>query len=113
MPTGDMVSLSAIIGLLVAACSIAAFLLGRRKEANLEGKNSGIMESEIKNISRQIQDMKESFDKVNTKLEVGDEKREREYRETIIKVTELLQNYKSLHKRVDCIEDKVNNIIMR
>ena len=108
MTTVDISLLVVLIGLVVSACSIAAFFLGRKKEATAEGQKSGVIESDIKNISRQMEDMKNSFDRMNLKMDTVDEKRETEYRNMLVSVTELTSSYKSLHKRVDTIEQKLN-----
>ena len=104
----DISMLVILVGLVVSACSIAAFFLGRKKEANTEGQKSGAIETDIRNISRQMEDMKNSFDKMNLKMDTVDEKRETEYRNMLVSVTELTSSYKSLHKRVDTIEQKLD-----
>ena len=104
----DISLLVIIVGLVVSACSIAAFFLGRKKEATAEGNKSGVIESDIKNISRQMEEMKTSFDRMNLKMDTVDEKRESEYRTMLVSVTELTSSYKSLHKRVDAIEQKLD-----
>lgn len=102
----DITLLVTVVGLIVSVCSIAAFFLGRKKEASSEGRNTGILETDIKNISRQLQDMRVSFDRLSIKIETVDERRENEYRELFVQVTELKSSYKSLHKRLDAIEAK-------
>lgn len=104
----DISILVILVSLVVSACSIAAFFLGRKKEATAEGQKSGAIETDIRNISHQMEDMKNSFDKMNLKMDTVDEKRETEYRNMLVSVTELTSSYKSLHKRVDTIEQKLN-----
>ena len=104
----DISLLVVLIGLVVSACSIAAFFLGRKKEATQDGQKSGAIETDIKNISRQIDEMKNSFDRMNLKMDTVDEKRETEYRNMLVSMTELSSSYKSLHKRVDAIEQKLD-----
>jgi len=108
MTTIDISLLVMLIGLVVSACSIAAFFLGRKKEAAQEGQESGALQTDIKNISRQIDEMKISFDKLNLKLDTVNEKRENEYRTMLVNVTELTSCYKALHQRVDAIEQKLD-----
>lgn len=106
--TIDFPTLTVIVGLFVSGCSIAAFVLGRKKEATTEGKRCGILETDIKNISNQIGEMKNSFDRMNIKLDAAEEKRELEYRNMLVSMTELSTNYSSLHSRVDKIEKKLD-----
>ena len=108
MTTVDISLLVVLIGLVVSACSIAAFFLGRKKEATQDGQKSGVIESDIKNMSRQMEEMKNSFDRMNLKMDTVDEKRESEYRNMLVSITELSSSYKSLHKRVDAIEQKLD-----
>ncbi len=108
MTTIDISLLVMLIGLVVSACSIAAFFLGRKKEATQKGQESGALQTDIKNISRQIDEMKCSFDRLNLKLDIVDEKRENEYRTMLVSVAELTSSYKALHQRVDVIEQKLN-----
>ena len=86
-------------------CSI---LFREKKEATQDGQKSGAIETDIKNISRQIDEMKTSFDRMNLKMDTVDEKRESEYRTMLVSVAELTSSYKSLHKRVDAIEQKLD-----
>ena len=108
MTTVDISLLVVLIGLVVSACSIAAFFLGRKKEATQDGQKSGAIETDIKNISRQVDEMKTSFDRMNLKMDTVDEKRESEYRTMLVSVAELTSSYKSLHKRVNAIEQKLD-----
>lgn len=108
MTTVDISLLVVLIGLVASACSIAAFFLGRKKEATQDGQKSGAIQTDIKNISRQMNEMKTSFDTMNLKMDTVDEKRESEYRTMLVSVTELTSSYKSLHKRVDAIEQKLD-----
>lgn len=110
METVDISLLVVLVGLVVSTCSIAAFFLGRKKEATYDGQKSGAIETDIKNISRQVDEMKTSFDRMNLKMDTVDEKRECEYRTMLVSVTELSASYESLHKRVDTIEQKIDFI---
>ena len=109
MTTIDISLLVMLISVVVSACSIAAFFLGRKKEAAQEGQKSGALQTDIRNISRQIDEMKCSFDRLNLKLDTVNEKRENEYRTMLVNVTELTSCYKALHQRVDAIEQKLEN----
>lgn len=109
----DISVLVIIIGLVVSSCSIAAFFLGRKKEATAEGNKSGIIESNVKSIFCQLTEIKTSFDRMSLKMDQMDEKRESEYRNMLVGMTELSASYKSLHKRVDAIEHKIEFITER
>jgi len=108
MDNASIFILASLLGIAVSICSITAFYIGRKKEAVGEGKANGVLETDIKNISTQLKEMKEAFDKLSGKMDMVDEKRESEYRAMLIKTTELDASYKSLHRRVDEVEKRLN-----
>lgn len=107
----DNSTVAILLSISVSVCSILAFLLGRKKEASQDGKRSGVIETDIRNMSLQVTEMKKSLDVINDKLADSNEKRETEYRHMLVQMTELSSSYKSLHKRVDAIEQKCDIIV--
>ena len=100
----DGVTLTGIIGIagfISTLMSIAAFWLGQKKAASPEGKDKGLMESDMNNLKEAMKTLTKSFDTLTIKLETQDEKREKDYREMLISLTEVKSSYKSLHIRVD------------
>ena len=96
-----------LLVILVAICSIAGFLLGRKKEATDSGKTQGSIETNLKNMADQLGKMSMSLEKMNDKIDTTNELREKEYRELLIMQTKLDSSYRSLHKRVDFLYDKL------
>ena len=96
-----LTSVIAIAGFISTLMSIAAFWLGQKKAASCEGKDRGVMESDVNNIKDSIKALTNSFDTLTIKLETQDERREKEYREMLISLTEVKSSYKALHTRVD------------
>lgn len=91
----------AIVALCCSVCSIASFLLGRRKVAQDEGKEEGSLATDLKYIKDTIKDTTKSLDALNVKLDAQNKQREEDYRDLLVKFTELKSSYKSLHIRVD------------
>ena len=87
----------AFVALCCSLCSIAAFLLGRRKAAQDEGKEEGSLKTDIQYIKDTIRDTTKSLDALSLKLDAQDKQREEDYRQLLIQITELKSSYKSLH----------------
>lgn len=111
----DWVTLFAI---LTAVISIASFFLGRSKASVQKGKEEGCQESELKHVSDAMSKMEKAIEGLSTKIDISNERmaskidgankeREMEYREMLIKATRLEESYKSLHLRVDFMENKL------
>lgn len=98
----------AVVGLCCSFCSIAAFLLGRRKVAQDEGKEEGTLATDLKYIKETIKDTTKSLDALNVKLDAQGKQREQDYRDLLVQITELKSSYKSLHIRVDDMQRRIN-----
>lgn len=91
----------AVVALFCSLCSIASFLLGRRKVAQDKGKEEGSLKTDIQYIKDTIRDTTKSLDALSLKLDAQDKQREEDYRQLLIQITELKSSYKSLHIRLD------------
>lgn len=100
-------ALAAVVALLCSICSVASFLLGRRKVAQDEGKEEGSLKTDLKYIKETVRDTTRSLDALALKLDAQDKQREEDYRQMLIQLTELKSSYKSLHIRMDNLERRV------
>ena len=99
---------AAVIALCCSLCSVASFLLGRRKVAQDEGKQEGSLATDLKYIKDTIKDTTKSLDALNIKLDAQNKQREEDYRGLLVEITELKASYKSLHIRVDEMHRRIN-----
>ena len=98
----------AVVALCCSLCSVASFLLGRRKVAQDEGKQEGSLATDLKYIKETIRDTTKSLEALNVKLDAQNKQREEDYRDLLVQLTELKASYKSLHIRVDNISRRVD-----
>ena len=98
----------AVVALCCSLCSVASFLLGRRKVAQDEGKQEGSLATDLKYIKETIRDTTKSLESLNVKLDAQNKQREEDYRDLLVQLTELKASYKSLHIRVDNISRRVD-----
>lgn len=98
----------AVVAFCCSLCSVASFLIGRRKVAQDEGKQEGTLATDLKYIKETIRDTTKSLDALNVKLDAQNKQREEDYRDLLVKLTELNSSYKSLHIRVDELQRRVD-----
>lgn len=101
-------AVAAVLALCCSLCSVASFLLGRRKVAQDEGKEEGGLATDLKYIKETIKDTTKSLDALNVKLDAQNKQREADYRDLLVQFTELKASYKSLHIRLDNISRRVD-----
>ena len=101
-------AVAALVALLCSTCSIASFVLGRRKAAQDEGKQEGSLATDLSYIKETMKDTTKSLDALSLKLDEQNKQREEDYRDMLVKFTELKASYKSLHTRVDEIQRRIN-----
>jgi uncharacterized protein YlxW (UPF0749 family) len=97
----------ALLLIVVGVISVAAFFLGRKKEATESGLKQGTLISDISYIKQTMDDMKSSVDKLDRKLDDNRKETEKEIRDLLVSYAELNSSYKSLHKRIDALEQKL------
>lgn len=98
----------AVVALCCSICSIASFLIGRKNAAKDQGQKEGSLKTDIQYIKETIRDTTKSLDALSIKLDAQDKKREEDYRDMLIQLTELKSNYKSLHIRVDEMNRRID-----
>lgn len=89
--------------------SIYSVYSARTKESQNNGVDEGIMATDIKYIKESLDDIKSSVANLEQKVENKYAQLENDVKELLISNTELKQSYKSLHRRVDEFEKKLNN----
>lgn len=101
-------AVAAVLALCCSLCSVASFLFGRRQVAQDEGKEEGSLSTDLQYIKENIKDTTKSLEALNTKLDAQSQQREGEYRDMLVRFTELKASYKSLHHRVDEIQRRID-----
>lgn len=100
--------LAALVALVCSFCSIASFLLGRKKQAQDAGKQEGSVATDLKYIKETIKDTTKSLEALTIKLDTQDKQREQDYRDLLVQITELKSSYKSMHIRVDELQRRID-----
>lgn len=98
----------AVVAFSCSLCSVASFVLGRRKVAQDEGKQEGSLATDLKYIKETIKDTTKSLEALTIKLDAQSKQREEDYRDMLIQLTELKSSYKSLHIRVDEMQRRID-----
>ena len=98
----------AVVAFCCSLCSVASFLLGRKKIALDEGKEEGTLATDLRYIKDTIKDTTKSLEALTTKLDAQGKQREADYRELLVKFTELKVSYDSLCNRVDTMEAEIS-----
>lgn len=98
--------LIALLGVLCSICSVASFYLGRKKALTEESERKGSLLTDIQYIKESLQKNTAATDKMAEKLEKMDSKQEKDYRDLLVKFTELNTHYESLEARLSRLEQK-------
>lgn len=86
----------ALLGVCCSLCSLASFYFGRRQAATAEAKEEAKVSLDLKYIKDTVQKQTESLNSLSTKLDTQSQQREKEYRELLVKFTELETKHKLL-----------------
>lgn len=100
-------AVAAVLALVVALCSIASFYIGRQKASHEDGEEEGGLRTDIKYIKDTVRDQTKSIEHLSTKIDEQSQKNEQDYRDLLVRFTELKSSYKSLHIRVDTMEQTI------
>lgn len=104
MENMSWVLLVGIASLIATLCTIAGFLLGRRKEAVEQGQQEGSFTADIKYIKTTMTDLKATVDKLDTKIDTNQEKLNDEYKQLLIEVIKLKEISSELQQRIAKLE---------
>lgn len=101
-------AIAAVMALCCSLCSVASFYFGRRKAATDDAEEEGSLKTDINYIKETIKETTKSIESLSLKMDRSDSKREEDYRQLLVNMTELKASYKSLHIRVDNIEKQID-----
>ena len=101
MSWGLLVGMASLIATL---CTIAGFLLGRRKEAIAEGQQDGTFKADITYIKNTMTDLKTSVEKLDNKIDSNQEKLNDEYRQLLVEVVKLKEASSEMQQRIGKLE---------
>ena len=101
MSWGLLVGMASLIATL---CTIAGFLLGRRKEAVAEGQQDGTFKADITYIKNTMTDLKTSVEKLDNKIDSNQEKLNDEYRQLLVEVVKLKEASAEMQQRIGKLE---------
>ena len=97
----------AIIGLCCSLCSIAAFVLGRKKSVADDAEAQGSFKTDLQYIKDTVRDNAKSVDTLSAKLDAQSAQREAEYRQMLVQSTELSVKYDLLSSDVSSIKKEI------
>jgi len=100
-------AVAAVLSLIVALCSVTSFYVGRKQASKQEGQEEGGLRTDITYIKDTVKDQVKSIDALSQKIDAQGEKAEKDYRDLLVRFTELKSSYKSLHIRVDNLEETI------
>lgn len=106
MENMSWVLLGGIASLVATVCTIAGFLLGRKKEAVEEGQKEGSVSADLSYIKHTMTDLKISVEKLDNKIDNNQEKLNNDYKQLLIEVTKLKENTKELQIRIEKLEQQ-------
>lgn len=98
---GLLVGMASLIATL---CTIAGFLLGRRKEAVAEGQQDGTFKADITYIKNTMTDLKTSVEKLDNKIDSNQEKLNDEYKQLLVEVVKLKESSAEMQQRIVKLE---------
>ena len=99
--------LIALLGVCCSICSIAAFFIGRRKAATDEAREEARVSLDLKYIKDTMRDQTKSLESLTLKLDTQSQQREKEYRELLVKHTELETKQRLLKDDVVAIKKEI------
>ena len=97
----------AIVGLVCSLCSIAAFVLGRKKAVAEDAQAKGSFKTDLQYIKDTVRDNVKSVDQLSAKLDAQNAQREQEYRQMLVQNTELTVKYDLLSTEVVNIRKEI------
>ena len=93
-------AVAAVLALVVSLCTVASFYLGRRKAASDDGEEQGRLSTDVQYIKDAVRDNVKAVVGLTAKLDAHSAQREMEYREMLVKSTELSVKYEMLNSEV-------------
>lgn len=89
--------------ILLVSCSLSIYSVykSNNKDSAQDGSKDGKIEADMENIKDTLTEIKDSLKTVDKKLDEKYEKMQTDFKDLSLSNQRLIENYKSLHKRVD------------
>lgn len=100
-------AVAACLALVVSLCSVASFYFGRKKAATDDAEDKGSLKTDLEYIKDTVKDNAKSVETLSTKIDLQNTQREGEYREMLVKSTELSVKYDLLESKVHSMEKEI------
>lgn len=100
----------AVLVCISCVLSIIGVLKSGKKDSQQDGANAGEVQSDLRYIKQQLEEIKHGMTDTDVKIDRKFESIEKDYRDLLMSNTELTQQYKSLHRRVDTIDQQITNL---
>lgn len=100
-------AVAACLALVVSLCSVASFYFGRRKAATDDAEAQGSLKTDLEYIKDTVKDNAKSVESLSTKIDLQNTQREKEYREMLVKSTELSVKYELLDSEVKGMKKEI------
>lgn len=100
-------AVAACLALIVSLCSVASFYFGRRKAATDEATAQGSLQMDLTYIKDTVKDNAKSVEALSAKIEIQSAQRETEYREMLVKSTELSVRHDLLEAEVKSMKKEI------
>lgn len=97
----------ALIGLCCSLCSIAAFFIGRRKAVQDEAREEAKVALDLQYIKETVGTQTKALETLTIKLDTQSAQREKEYRELLVKCTELETKHRLLRDDVSAVKKEI------
>lgn len=111
MPENLSVSnIYAVLVFISCLLSIASVFRSNKKDSQQDGANAGEVQADLRYIKQQLEEIKHGMTDTDVKIDRKFETIEKEYRDLLLSNTELTQQYKSLHRRVDEMNQKITTL---
>lgn len=99
------------LALILALCTVVGFFLGKQSDAKKQGKCEGELETSLKKdigfLTELVKELKGDINSLKNKMEEREKDNQQYHREQSIKIGQLESSYRSLHKRVDFLFNKL------
>ena len=103
----DWGSIVAIVAFCCSLSSIAAFYFGRRNAAQEEAREEAKVALDLKYIKDTVGDQTKALEALGSKFDDQNEKREKEYRELLVKFTEIQTKHRLLREEVTAMKQEI------
>lgn len=100
----------AVLVFISCVLSIIGVLKNSKKDSQQDGVSDGEVQSDLRYIKQQLEEIKHGMINTDVKIDRKFENIEKDYRNLLMSNTELIQQYKSLHRRVDTIDQQITNL---